>query len=148
MNKHTKLAIFIAPLLLVGGYIASDAYLEHKANEPKIFQLSTAGLCDLLGKGCLQQSGEMQALITDENGITKVNTSFPVDSVAISLVFPNGDETVYGLEKDNKNPQFWKRQTDIRQTLLDNSPSTAQKMRILVKMKGNMYLNEFTNNPL
>jgi hypothetical protein len=147
MNKHTKLAIFIAPFLLVGGYIASDAYLDHKANQPKIFQLQTSGNCDLLGKGCLQQSGDMQVMITDENGITKANTSYPVDSVAISLVFPNGDETIYGLEQDT-NQHYWKRNTTIRQKLSENDATNTQKMRILVKMKGNMYLNEFTNNPL
>lgn len=148
MNKHTKLAIFVAPVLLVGGYIASDAYMEYKANQPKIFQLHTSGNCDLLGRGCMQQSGDMQVLITDENGLTRINTSYPVDSVAISLVLPNGDETIYGLVKENESPQYWNRNTDIRRTLSENDAAHTQKMRILVKMKGNMYLNEFTNNPL
>lgn len=143
MNTHTKIAIFIAPFLLIGGYIASDQYLEYKANQPKIFKLQTVGSCDILNQGCLQQSGDMQLKITDENGVTKVNTSFPVDSVAISLVYPNGDETIYGLEAP-KNPQFWERTTDIRSALSDSN--STQTLRLMVKMKGHTYLNEFTNS--
>lgn len=141
MNRHTKLAIIVSPLLLVGGYIASDQYLEYNANRPKIYQLQTSGTCDILNTGCLQQTGDMQAMITDVAGTTKVNTSYPVDSVAISVVQPNGDETIYGLEQSG-SPQYWQRPTAIRESLTTDQSNL--KLRIMVKMKGHHYLNEFT----
>mgnify|MGYP000011432261 CR=1 FL=1 len=142
MNRHTKLALFLAPLLLVGGYIASDQYLEYQANQPKIFQLSTQGECDIFAGNCILQSGEMLLSITDEAGVTKVNTSFPVDSVAISLVYNGGKEMIYELKKAG-NSQYWERETDIRDAITE--VSTAEKLRIVAKIKGNIYLSEFSS---
>ncbi len=148
MNKDKKLAIILAPFLLIGGYVVSDQYIEYKANEPRLFELSVNGDCTMFNDDCILQSGDMQVNVTDENGITKTNTSFPVDSVAISLVYNDGKEVIYGLEKTN-NFQYWERKTDIRAALMQNS--TATKLRVVIKRKGSSYFSEFspaiTNNP-
>ena len=36
MNRHTKLALFVVPFLLLGGYIVSDYYIEHQAEQEKV----------------------------------------------------------------------------------------------------------------
>ncbi len=83
----------------------------------------------------------MQVNITDRDGITQGNTSYPVDSVAISIVFADGNEIIYGLE-DTGNPQYWSRQTDIRKAMLDEG--TASQLRLVVTRNGSRYFSEFT----
>jgi hypothetical protein len=140
MNRHTKLAIILAPFLLVGGYIASDQYIEYRANQPKMFQLLPQSECDIFGTECILESGDMLINLTDNNGITKANTSYPVDSVAISLVYKNGNETIYVLEQAG-NAQYWQRETEIRSAITDFK--SAEKLRVLIKIKGHIYLAEF-----
>ena len=41
MNKHTRIAFMIAPILAVIGYIAADYYKENQANDDKIKYLFT-----------------------------------------------------------------------------------------------------------
>ena len=139
LSNHSKLAILLAPFLVVGGYIASDYYVASKVNEQRIFKLSTPPQCDIFKLGCILTSGNMQVSITDNLGITKANTSFPVDSVVISLVYNKGNETLYRLDKA-QNAQYWERQTDIKKAVTDG---LAHTLRVLIKDKGNIYINEF-----
>lgn len=147
MNRDQKIAIFLAPFLLVGGYVASDFYLESKDNETQLFTLQHKNECQMFSGDCILQSGDMQINITDRNGVTQGNTSHPVDSVAVSLVYNDGREVIYGLEKD-KNPQYWSRQTDIGKAFREEN--SANRLRLIVRRKGSTYLSEFIptgNNP-
>jgi len=139
MNKDKKLAIFLAPFLLVGGYIATDQYIENKQNEPKMFQLSPSGECVIFSGDCILESGDMQINITDEAGTTKINTSYPVDTVVISLLQKDAKEIVYKLEK-TIDFKYWERKTDIRSATENNM---THKLRVLIKNKGSTYLSEF-----
>ncbi len=141
MNKDKKLAIILAPFLLVGGYVVSDLYIESEANAPKIFELTANGECAMFNADCILQSGDMQVNITDINSITKANTSFPVDTVAISLVYNDGKEVIYGLDKV-ANPQYWERKTEIRTAL--TQLKTATKLRVVINRKGSAYFSEFS----
>lgn len=140
MNRDKKLAIILAPFLLVGGYVVSDQYVEWKQNEPKLFALSTIRECEMFSGDCILKSGDMLVNITDENGITKTNTSFPVDTVAISLVYNDGKEIIYGLEKA-ESPQYWEKKTDIRTAITQSK--TATILRVVVTFKGSTYFSEF-----
>ena len=142
MNRDKRLAIILAPFLLVGGYVVSDQYIESKENEPKIFALSTIDECKMFAGDCILQSGDMQINITDENGLTKSNTSFPVDTVAISLVYNDGKEVIYGLEKAANSAQYWERKTDIRTAITQSG--TASILRVVVNRKGSSYFSEFS----
>ena len=93
MNRHSKIAFFVAPFLLLGGYIASDFYIEQKAQKAKVFEMSPFGHCDVLNQKCILKSGEFQVNVYDENGITTVNSTFPLDSATLFLV-----------DSDNKDP--------------------------------------------
>lgn len=140
MNRDKKLAIILAPFLLVGGYIVSDQYIEYKQHEPRLFALSGINECLMFSADCVLQSGDMKINITDENGITKANTSYPVDSVAISLVYNDGREIIYGLEKTT-SPQYWEKKTDIRTAITQSR--TATILRVVVTLKGSTYFSEF-----
>lgn len=141
MNKDTRMAIILAPFLLIGGYVISDQYLESKSSEPGIFTFTIQGQCAPFTADCILQSGDMKINITDEQGTTKTNTSYPVDTVAISLVYKDGKEIIYGLEKAG-NEQYWERKTDIRSAF--TTAKNAEKMRVVIQRKESTYLSEFT----
>ncbi|PCH83503.1 MAG: hypothetical protein COB89_06540 [Piscirickettsiaceae bacterium] len=142
LNKHSKLAILLAPFLIVAGYIASDQYEAYKLNEQKIFSLSAPQQCNIFKAECILTSGNMQISLTNRDNVTKANTSFPVDSVVVSLVYNSGNETVYLLNK-MQSPQYWARETDIKNAVTNHLANT---IRILVKDKGSMYLSELPLN--
>lgn len=96
--------------------------------------------CDIFKEGCVLTSGNMQVNITDNLGITKANTSFPVDSVVISLVYNKGNETLYRLDQA-QNAQYWGRETGIKKSVTEG---LARTIRVLIKDKGNIYLSEFS----
>ncbi len=141
MNRDKKLAIILAPFLLVGGYVISDLYVESRENATRLYPLQHSGECRMFSADCILESGDMQVNITDRDGVTQGNTSFPVDSVAISLVYNDGQEVIYGLEQA-ANPQYWSRQTEIRKALTVDK--TAAQLRLVVTRKGSTYFSEFS----
>ena len=141
MTRDKKLAIILAPVLLVGGYILSDLYVESRENQTRLYPLQASGECRMFSADCILESGDMQVNITDRDGVTQGNTSFPVDSVAISLVYDDGQEVIYGLEQA-ANPQYWSRQTEIRKALTEEK--SAARLRLVVTRKGSTYFSEFS----
>lgn len=141
MNRDKKLAIILAPFLLIGGYVLSDYYIESRSQQTRLFELSVNDECSLFTGNCILQSGDMQINITDENGLTKSNTSFPVDTVAISLVYNDGKEIIYEL-KETTDPQYWERKTAIREAM--TQLKTATLLRVVIKRKGSTYFSEFS----
>jgi hypothetical protein len=139
MNKQSKLALFIAPFLVVGGYIASDQYVAHQANKGQLFNLTLQDQCQLFSGDCILKSGDMLVNITDKKGTTKVNTSFPVDNVTLSIVSTDNKEIIYELSK-TESLQYWQRETSLRTTHLDQN--SLKNLRIMVKIKGDLYLSE------
>jgi hypothetical protein len=139
MNKQTKLALFIAPLLVVGGYIASDQYVVHQTSKGLLFNLSLENDCQLFSGDCILKSGDVHLNITDEGGVTKVNTSYPADKVTISLVSSDNKEIIYELNKASSF-QYWQRKTAIRASQFDQQ--SLKSLHIMVKIKGDLYLSE------
>ena len=95
MNKHTKIAIFVAPILILGGYILSDMYIENKADENRIFELVPYGHCDVLNQKCILKSGEFEVNVFDKDGVTRINTTFPLDTATLFLVDEKNNPTSY-----------------------------------------------------
>lgn len=139
MNKQIKLALFIAPLLIVGGYIASDEYVAHQTSKGRLFKLSLEEDCQLFSGDCILKSGDVLVNITDESGVTKINTSYPADKATISLVLIDNKEIIYDLNKAS-NFQYWQRKTAIRASQFNQQ--SLKSLRIMVKIKGDLYLSE------
>ena len=138
MNKHTKIAIFIAPFLLLGGYIASDYYLEYKAQQKRVFQLSPEGHCDVINQKCVLSAGEFQVNIYDEQGQTHVNSTFPIDNAVLFIV---GDETTAYPMAMKDSPYYWHQKTPLREII--GEKGQKQKLRVIVGIKGGQYISEF-----
>ena len=142
MNKHKKLAIFIAPLLIVIGYICSDYYLESEAQRTTLFQLQVESECDILKQQCILTSGDFKINVLDKNGLTTVNANYPLDSAILFLVSDN-TAIAYPL-KMSDNPYYWHSKTPLRKNF--DSNGLGQKLRLIAKIKGGQYIAEF-NTP-
>ncbi|MDO6761946.1 hypothetical protein [Agarivorans sp. 1_MG-2023] len=140
MNRHTKLALLVMPFLAVGGYIASDIYLEHDADKDRIYQLSTFGHCDIINQKCILESGEFQLNISDEMGTTIVNSTFPLDSATLFLVDSSNEATAYPLGMSD-SPYYWQSETQLRSFIPNQGDS--YKLRVIANIKGGKYISEF-----
>ncbi len=133
MNKHTKLAILVAPILAVIGYIASDYYVEYQANQPKIFQLTQQDTCSISEKKCLLISGDFKINIYNERNKTILNATFPLDEVTLFVVDNSNNAQPYAMSvKDN--PYYW--QTEVLLV-------PEQTLRLIAAIKGSKYIAEF-----
>lgn len=140
MSRHKKIAIFIAPILMIMGYIASDYYIEYKATELKIFEMTQQGSCDILKGECILVSGEFKINVFDKDGLTTVNSTFPLDSAIIFLVDNESNATPYHLNRVQTD-YYWNRETPLRRHLANtNGP---QKLRLIATVKGSQYISEF-----
>ncbi len=140
MNRHTKLAIFIVPFLLIGGYIAADYYLEDQADQAKVFQLVPDGHCDVLNKKCILKSGDFKVNISDTQGITQINSTFPLDSATLFLVHKKNQVTAYQLAMSD-SPYYWQSDTALRSLIPEQGAN--YKLRLIAKIKGGQYISEF-----
>ncbi|MDJ0776354.1 MAG: hypothetical protein QNJ85_00740 [Gammaproteobacteria bacterium] len=141
MNRDKKIALFLAPFLLIGGYAATDQYLDSRQEPTELFQLETSGDCRPFDGDCILQSGDVQVNVTDSGGLTTVNSSFPADSVSLSLVYRDGREVIYGLDRLD-NPQYWQKETAIREAIA--ASQAADRLRIVVQIEGGHFLGEFS----
>jgi hypothetical protein len=140
MNKHTKLAFMVAPFLAIIGFIGADYYNEAQANKPKIVQLSPEGHCDVLNQSCVLSSGEFKVNVSDEAGVTIVNSTFPLDSATLFLVDKSDKMTAYPLGM-KKSPYYWRNNTPLGKLVANKGDS--YKLRLIAKIKGGQYISEF-----
>ena len=140
MSKHTKLALFVAPFLIIIGFIASDIWLEQQAGQAKVYVLQAVGGCELVNKQCQLASGDLKINVYDEGGITWVNATFALDSAVLFLVDENDKPTAYPLGMSD-NPFYWSSKTPLA-SLLKN-PGDSYKLRVIAAIKGGRYVGEF-----
>ena len=119
MNKHTKTALMVAPILVVIGYIAADYYEEDQAYEEKVIQLVPSEGCDVINQKCILKAGDFEVNIFDKNNLTTVNSTFPLDSATIFLVDEYNHPTPYPLGMI-QSPYYWHTETNLRD-LIGNS---------------------------
>ncbi|RHW76400.1 hypothetical protein [Colwellia sp. RSH04] len=140
MNRHTKLAFMVAPFLAIFGYIGADYYEENQAQETKLIQLVPEGHCDVINQNCVLSSGEFKVNVSDEAGITEINSTFPLDSATLFLVDKNDKMTPYPLGMQ-KSPYYWQSPTNLRSLVVNRGDS--YKLRLIAKIKGGQYISEF-----
>jgi len=140
MNRHTKLAILVAPFLLIGGYIASDLYIDYQAKKNKVFILSPFGNCDVINQKCILKSGDFEINVFDKQGVTTVNATFPLDSATLFLVKGTNDVQAYPLGMRD-SPYYWQHKTLLRSLIPYKGDKV--KLRLIANIKGGQYISEF-----
>ncbi len=143
LNRHTKIAIFVAPILVILGFAASDLWVTNKAMEVRLFEMKpTNGKCDVLAKDCILQSGEFKISVYVEDGITTLNSTFPLDTATLFFVDKSGASETYRMGM-KESPYYWYQKTDIENTA--QAPGSQQKIRLLATIKGGQYISEFVS---
>ncbi|MGB1199387.1 MAG: hypothetical protein ACPG46_10090 [Thalassotalea sp.] len=140
MNRHTKTAMFVAPILILGGYILSDMYIENKAHEAKLIELQPFGHCDVINQKCVLKSGEFEVNVMHENGITTVNSTYPLDTATLFLVDNANKASFYQLGMKD-TPYYWKRETPLGELVVNKGDK--YKLRLIAEIKGGKYIAEF-----
>lgn len=140
MNKHTRTAFMVAPILAVIGYIAADYYEEDQAEEAKLIQLMPFEDCDVINQKCILRAGDFEVNVFDKNNLTTVNSTFPLDNATIFLVDKNNGATPFPLGMI-QSPYYWHAETNLRELI--GSSGQSYKLRIVLKIKGGSYISEF-----
>jgi hypothetical protein len=139
MNRHTKIAIFIAPFLIVGGYIAADYYDEEQKKNKNLFKLKVQGQCNLSVKPCQLSNKQLLLTLTDKNGITELKSSHALEQVSFSFLDNNHKETVYQMDYQTDKKQ-WQAKTEVSD-LLSHTPKL--KLRLIATVNKGFYFSEF-----
>jgi len=140
MNKHLKVAFMVAPILAILGFVGADFYEESEAEKEKFIQLVPEGHCDIINNSCVLKSGEFKVNISDEEGITEVNSTFPLDTATLFLVDKDDNMTAYPLGMQ-KSPYYWRSKTHLNSFVPNKGDS--YKLRLIAKIKGGEYISEF-----
>jgi hypothetical protein len=140
MNKHTRTAFMVAPILALIGYIAADYYEEDQAEKEKVIQLVPFGDCDVLNQQCILKAGDFELNVFDKDNLTTVNSTFPLDSATIFMVDKNNQPTAYPLGMI-QSPYYWHTKTDLRKLIGDSGQ--RYKLRFVANIKGGRYISEF-----
>jgi hypothetical protein len=140
MNKHTRTALMVAPILAVIGYIAADYYAEDQAEKQKVVQLVPFEDCDVINQQCILKAGDFEVNVFDKNNLTTVNSTFPLDSATIFLVDKNNHPTAYPLGMI-QSPYYWHTETNLRELI--GSSGQSYTLRLVVNIKGGSYISEF-----
>jgi len=142
MNKHTRLAIIIAPFLAIGGYIAAGYYADAKMKKlfgkERYLKLVSQGKCDIKAGDCKLGNGEFLLNLAENKQGIRLATTHPVSNVVISLLRKNKPEKLYKLTQDN-NARNWRLQLDPTQ--LEN----IDKLRLMIMINKVSYLGEVNN---
>lgn len=143
MNKHTKLALFVAPFLAVIGWIGGDIWVESQAMKKRIYTLEPdADFCDVMAKRCIVSSGDFQLNIYQEDGRTVLNSTYPLDTATFFMVGNDGEVTAYQLGMTD-SPYYWSRETNFAEQ--NEAAGSKQKIRVVATVKGGQYIGEFTS---
>ncbi|MCP3849651.1 MAG: hypothetical protein GY694_05365 [Gammaproteobacteria bacterium] len=139
MNRHTKIAIFIAPFLVVGGYIAADYYAQEQTNNRNIFELSLEGHCNLLKNPCTLKNKQLTLTLSNKNNITQVKSNHSLEKMLLSSVDKNNIEIQYQMSTD-ADKQLWHSKTSLTPLLRESS---ELKIRIIGFVNKGYYFSEF-----
>lgn len=140
MNRHTKLAFMVVPFLALGGFIASDFWVENQASQARTFQLIPDGHCDVINQQCVLKSGEFKINVSDVDGVTEINSTFPLDQATFFMVDSHNNATEYQLGMQD-SPYYWQRKTALREKI--SKKGEKYKLRLVAKIKGGQYISEF-----
>jgi len=139
MNRHTKMAIFITPFLIIGGYIAADYYAQDQQKNKNLFPLSVQGLCDITQAPCILSNPQLTMTLSDHSGDTQIQSDHPLETVILSIVNTDNKEIRYQMTAD-KDQQSWTSKTQLISWF---SHSSIVKIRLIAHVNKGYYFAEF-----
>ena len=93
MSPHLKIAIIVAPLLLVGGYIAADFYqsskeqdyLEAEAQKTAAYQLVADAACNLPAGDCVLSKNDLLLTVSVDKDYYYLESNRELSGVTMGL---------------------------------------------------------------
>ena len=144
LSKHTKIAIFVAPILLILGFGAADFWAESQANETRYYAMRPINnICDIQLKNCIVQSGEFKISIYLEDGRVTANATFPLDTMTLILVDENDVQETYPMGMRPESPYYWYDTTPLQDQVA--VAGAEHKIRFVATVKGGQYFGEFVS---
>lgn len=141
MNRHTKTALFVAPILLLLGWALMDMWMENEAQQTRFYQLTPeAGTCDVKARKCILRSGDFKLSLYLDKGRTTLNSTFPLDTATLFLVDKHDQATVYRMGM-KESAYYWFQTTPLTKVL--QRAGSEQKLRLVATVKGGQYIAEF-----
>ena len=141
MNKHTKVALVVAPFLLIGGYGLMDLYLK-ETEEPRFMELEVEGAdCNITANRCFLSSGNFELSIYNEDGDTVVNTNLAMYRVSLFTVDADGNASEYQMGMNVSDPFYWRTQMGLSEVIAANPNGVT--MRIITQVENTSYAAEF-----
>jgi hypothetical protein len=139
MNKHFKIALLVAPFLIVLGYIVSDYYLLSKAPLEEVYQLNKKAPCDVISRACIFVSGPLELKLYDFAGTTKVQSNLELVQFNLLLV----RQPVQGFNlQPKKNLKNFELTTSLRQWLEETQEDF--RIRIIARQQKVYFIGEFS----
>ena len=142
-NKHTKMALLVAPFLAIIGWIGSDIWLESQKMKSALYSLTLEnGLCDVTKQHCVVSTGDIKFTLYQHKQNTFLNGTLPMDDAVIMLVDADGSAVSKQMTMVKEQYQYyWQAQ------LPANTWQTPQVFRLIIRTKGAQYIGEFENTP-
>ena len=137
MNKHQKLAIIIAPFLIIGGYVAADYYAVAKERaelQGKAIQFDLEKPCDLHTTPCILHQGnaKMKIVAIPSSNQLSLLSNYPIEGATISL--DGGKPQPFLMERDRNH---WR-------TNIENIPSKPTQLRLATSINKMFYFADIT----
>lgn len=140
MNKHTRVAVILAPFLAIGGYIASGYYLDEKVREPRLLTLNQEAACDMSTIPCVLKATGLTFQLSHQNGQTTVTSSVGMATVTIAFVKSDGTEAAYPLTPADRK-KTWTSATQYEQIRLASGLDTT--IRLAATIENLTYIHQF-----
>ena len=141
MNRQTKLAIVIAPFLAIGGYIATGYFLKgEEQDDEQLLKLQLNEACNLSTVPCKLSAEGLSLELSDNNGTTRLVSSYPLERVMISFLDQAGTESLHQLKPDRQHLS-WEATTDFPR--IQSATPGPVTVRISAGLYNLIYLHEF-----
>jgi hypothetical protein len=147
MSPHIKVAIIIAPLLLIGGYIVADyyqtskeeKYLTSEAQRIPAYRLEMASSCAIPEQACKFKKDNLILTLTVDNNNYRIESSHKLDGVTLGLAQVDREtRTIQMLQLSG--PTSWAVPVRRLTNLKMDAPLV---MRIALASNGKRYFAEF-----
>lgn len=111
MSPHLRLAVILAPMLLIGGFLVAD-FIETRGNKgERVHLLELADVCNLATSACQFRISEFTATLTasasGSGSRVKLETSEPIKAVNLEMLGQGGIEEPRAMTPDVGDLNKW-----------------------------------------
>jgi hypothetical protein len=142
-NKHLILAMFVAPVLAIIAYFATDYVVSEKprqAQQGNTYKLAAKSNCRYQSGQCTLQNGDVEVIVTvvriaESLVELRLQSSVPAQKVLASFVDEDSEEQPQTMQSNTAENTGWYAQFNIA------DPEKAQ-LRLAMELSGALFYAE------